>query len=569
MGVSDPSQFGDELVQARALNEYVYCPRLHYLMYVQGAWSPSADTVEGAAQHRRAASRRANGESTAPQGATEETLPWQRPREFYIGDEALGVVAKLDAVREEGGELVPVEAKHGWSPRGSEGYECEGHQLQGGAWPGDQVQLCAQGLLLRTRGFLSDYGILYYRKTRTSVKVPFTDSLVQATYQIIHRAHKARRAGMPCPLTNSPKCERCSLNHICMPDETTLLQRASVEPPRRIVPGRPDGGVLYLTTQGSRLRVRQDSLVIESEETQDTVLIKDTADVAIFGNVQVTTQTLNHLMRQGRTVAFHTLGGWLHGLAMPLFTQNVHLRRLQFQRFADEATALPLARRIVEAKVLNQRTLLRRNAEVSAETLNALRDSATAATRAESVESLLGYEGSAARLYFETFGTAIREPLREAFAIDGRNRRPPRDAVNALLSFGYALLTRELVAITARVGFDPMYGFFHALRPGRPALALDIMEPYRPLIADSLALRVVNTREIQEDDFDSVVGGVSLSAKGRKKYLIAYERRMNQEVTHPLFGYRISYRRTLELETRILARVLEGELEEIHPLVTR
>lgn len=431
------------------------------------------------------------------------------------------------------------------------------------------MQICVQGLLLRSSGFRSDHGIIYYRKTRTQVKVVFTDDLIDATREVIQRAHEAAGAGMPPPLVNSPKCERCSLNHICMPDETSLMLQTSTEPPRRIIPGRSDGGVLYLSTQGSKLRIRQDSLIVEDGETSETVPMKDVIDVAIFGNVQITTQTLNSLMRNGRTVGFHTLSGWLHGVAMPFFTQNVGLRRLQFHHFGDEAFALSLARRIVEAKILNQRTLVRRNAQVAQETLGTLRELAIAAAKAESIESLLGYEGMAARTYFGSLGTAICAPLKETFSLEGRNRRPPRDPVNALLSFGYALLARELVGITSRVGFDPMYGFFHALRPGRPALALDIMETYRPLIADSLALRVINTREIKENNFDHVVGGVTLSAAGRKKYLIAYERRMNELVTHSLFGYRIAYRRALELETRILARVLEGELAEIHPLVTR
>lgn len=272
----------------------------------------------------------------------------------------------------------------------------------------------------------------------------------------------------------------------------------------------------------------------------------------------------------GRSIAYHTLGGSLNGVAHGLATQNVDLRRQRFLRFGDEAFALPLARQLVRAKILNQRALLRRNARGN---LNAalaeLQNLASATATAPNRNVLMGLEGRAARVYFTMLAEALREQLKPAFALEGRNRRPPRDPVNALLSFGYSLLLRDAWSAVAGVGMDPIYGFFHVLRPGRPALALDLMEPFRPLIADSLLLRVVNSREIRESHFVSALGGVYLSDAGRKSFVGAYERRLNEAVTHPLFGYRISYRRVLELEARIIARVLTGELTDIAPLVTR
>jgi CRISPR-associated protein Cas1 len=192
---------------------------------------------------------------------------------------------------------------------------------------------------------------------------------------------------------------------------------------------------------------------------------------------------------------------------------------------------------------------------------------------ATSIESLLGVEGTAARLYFEAFGKLIKEPddasPQLSFDFDGRNRRPPRDPVNALLSLGYAMLTKDLAITLQAVGFDPFLGFYHQPHYGRPALALDLMEEFRPLIVDSVVLSAVNTGVVKASDFVRRGGAVSLTSAGRSKFLRAYERRMDEEIAHPVFSYRISYRRTLEVQVRLLARYLTAEIDEYPPFATR
>jgi CRISPR-associated protein Cas1 len=156
-----------------------------------------------------------------------------------------------------------------------------------------------------------------------------------------------------------------------------------------------------------------------------------------------------------------------------------------------------------------------------------------------------------------------------AFDFTARQRRPPRDPVNALLSLGYSLLTKDLTIACAAVGFDPMIGFYHQPRFGRPALALDLMEPFRPLIVDSAVLQAVNTRMVSEKSFLRVAASVALTPEGRRAFFQAYEARMDTLITHPLFGYRISYRRLLEVQARLLGRYLEGALPEYPVFVTR
>ncbi len=190
-----------------------------------------------------------------------------------------------------------------------------------------------------------------------------------------------------------------------------------------------------------------------------------------------------------------------------------------------------------------------------------------AARRAATVDEIRGHEGDGAAVYFGALPLILPAPFRGDFG--GRTRRPPRDRVNALLSFGYALLVREATAACARIGLDPMLGFLHTMLPGRPALALDLMEPFRAAWVDTAILRLLATGGIDRADFHVSLCGVTLSDKGRRALIAAYERRANELTTHPRFGYRMSYRRMLELEARVLAKVLLGELTEYRPMWTR
>jgi len=181
--------------------------------------------------------------------------------------------------------------------------------------------------------------------------------------------------------------------------------------------------------------------------------------------------------------------------------------------------------------------------------------------------SLLGIEGMAAKGYFEGFATLLQGG--PTFDLEGRNRRPPRDPVNALLSFVYALLAKDLTLALNAVGFDVMLGFYHRPRYGRPSLALDLAEEFRPIVADSVVLTLINNGEVTPSSFIRRAGAVAMTDSARRAVLAAYERRMDSLVTHPMFGYRISYRRILEVQSRLLARTVLGELTEYPNFCTR
>jgi CRISPR-associated protein Cas1 len=248
--------------------------------------------------------------------------------------------------------------------------------------------------------------------------------------------------------------------------------------------------------------------------------------------------------------------------------KNVELRMAQFSKATDPQKALPLARAFVFGKIKNSRTLLRRHLDGDPDhRLPRLAELARKAERAADSATLLGLEGTAAKIYFGGLAGLFKGDAE--FHLDGRNRRPPRDPVNALLSFVYSLLVKELTVALVSVGFDPMLGFYHQPRYGRPSLALDLAEQFRPLIGDSTVLMLINNGEVTRESFLRRAGAVALTTAGRRAVIAAFERRMDTLVTHPMFGYRISYRRILEVQSRLLARTVLGEIEAYPSFCTR
>lgn len=233
------------------------------------------------------------------------------------------------------------------------------------------------------------------------------------------------------------------------------------------------------------------------------------------------------------------------------------------------ASSTPSSRRQepTGARKRRRRTLVRRHggksAAAAAGQLAALTRQAEAERR---LDALLGIEGTAVRIYFSEFGRLLspRNPL-GLFDFEARNRRPPRDPVNAMLSFVYALLVKDTLVAALAAGLEPYLGLYHRPDFGRPALALDLAEEFRPLIADSVVLTAINNGEIDGSDFVSRAGAVALTSAGRRKLIRTYERRMRTELVHPLFKYRASYRRTLEIQARLLAAVLVGDIPTTDP----
>jgi CRISP-associated protein Cas1 len=542
-----------ELVPARMLNEYVYCPRLFFLEWVDSLWASNADVAEGLRRHRRVDA----GGGAAPL-PDEGELKVARSVELASFD--LGITAKLDLVEAADGGVVPVDTKKGRP------------QHDGTPWDADAVQLCAQVLLLREHGYRCDRGEIFYAATRQRVVVDPTEELTARTLALVDEARAAAaRLAPPPPLESSPKCPRCSLVGICLPDETNLLKHRSDGRPRRLIAADPNAQPLYVTEPGAVVGIDGGRVTVtkRKEELASARLI-DVLHVCAYGNVQVTAQALRKLIERDADVFHFTYGGWLVGLSTGLPSKNVMLRIRQMSTAARGELDHP--RRMIAGKIRNCRVLLRRNGgEQVARVVRQLGELADGAEHAVSPGELLGTEGVAARLYFDAFPALVpRAGELPGPAFTGlRNRRPPTDAVNCLLSFCYGLLTKELLAACLAVGFDPYIGLFHRPRFGRPALALDLAEEFRPLLADSVVLTLINNREVGSSDFLMRAGAVTLTPDGRRAVLRAWERRMSTHLRHPLFGYQVSYRRAVELQARLLAACLVGEVPQYEPLVTR
>ncbi|HZT36493.1 MAG TPA: CRISPR-associated endonuclease Cas1 [Bryobacteraceae bacterium] len=579
-----PLRQGDEqpdYLPARMLNEFTYCPRLFFYEWVEGVFRESADTLEGAVQHARVD---AKASSLPAPDEIQETI---HARSVTLASERLRIIAKMDLVEGEDGVVTPVDYKHGRPREGKDGLEL---------WPADRMQLAAQGVILRENGYRCDEGIVYYRKTGQRVRVQFDDALILELENTVAAARSTAEAGViPPPLVDSPKCAGCSLAGICLPDETAVLEtgveaepvqlglfdgnaprRPAVREVRPMVTPRYEQRTLYLNTQG--VRVGKSGAVLQVRD-KDSLLqevrIGEICQVNLMGNIQISTQAIQTLCEAGVPICYFSMGGWFYGITTGLNTKNVFLRRWQFKLSEDEGFACGLARRLVCGKIRNQRTLMQRNhIEPNAQTLAELKRMAERAEGARSLDELLGIEGNAARLYFGDFQGLIKtddgaESSEFRFEFEGRNRRPARDPVNALLSLGYSLLAKDLTVACYAVGFDPFIGFYHQPRFGRPALALDLMEPFRPLVVDSAVLTAVNTGMVRPKDFVRAGPSVALTGEGRKAFFRAYELKMDTLITHPLFEYRVSYRRLLEIQARLLARYLEGEIPDYPVFVTR
>ena len=546
------------LIPARMLNEFVYCPRLAYLEWVQKEWESSSDTVEGRHVHRRVDRR--TGTLPEPDDDMDDL---KIARSVELSSQKLDLVAKIDLVESENGEVRPVDYKRGKRPH-----------VPRQAYDPERVQLCAQGLLLEEHGYTCSEGYLYFAGSRERVRVKFDEELRTLTLDSLKKLRTVVDAGeIPPPLDDSPKCPRCSLVGICLPDETNLL-KLDAQAVRPIGVKHTRAMPVYVQSFRGKVAKEGQRLAITKDDGEPTYArLADMSQLVVMGNVYVTTPTLHELMRRNIPITWQSHGGWFLGHTIGTGHANVELRTAQYRGSFDDSVCLQLARGWVQAKIRNSRTLLRRNRrseDESDDVLVDLRRLADRAGRTRNLSTLLGIEGAAAARYFSQFNGLLRNSRDgDLFDMDKRNRRPPTDPVNALLSFGYAMLTRTFVTVLSATGFDPYRGFYHQPRFGRPALALDMMEPFRPLIVDSAVVTAINNGEVRPTDFVRSPLGVALTDTGRKRFIGTLERRLGQEVTHPIFGYRVEYRRLLEIQSRLLGRYLTGEIPKYPDFVTR
>jgi CRISPR-associated protein Cas1 len=331
-------------------------------------------------------------------------------------------------------------------------------------------------------------------------------------------------------------------------------------------------GTVYVKEQGAVVRRDGDRLrvTLEKEELTSIPLIH-LDQLALMGNVQLTTPAAARLLERGVDVVYLSKYGKFRGRLMCGGSKFALLRHRQLQMASDERAALPIAQAIVVAKVGNQRVVVQRRAERvpgARRALDGMMQMGRRAEQAGSLDSLRGFEGKAGAFYFE----AVRALLPAEWGFERRAYHPPPDPANALLSFGYTLLLKDVSAAIQIVGLDPYVGFFHALGYDRPALALDLMEELRPVVVDSMFLDIVANKRLRPGDFQrsrNPKRPCSLGEAGVRVVIEQYEQRLQSAVTHPLARGQTVYRRALELQARQMARVIRGEEREYRPLRIR
>lgn len=588
------------VMPVRRLNNFIYCPRLFYFQWVENIFQESADTVAGSMTHRNVdAPSRLDDEKAR---VLSENLPeGTKLRSLRLESESLGIVGVIDLVEggPDGAQIV--DYKKGSARRTSEG-EREAREPEA-------IQVGAYALLLQEHGVRVSGAVIYYAADKRRVPVEINDALLAKTRQAIADARALASTGKcPPPLKNDPRCLGCSAYPICLPNEShwwaqarkvaapdpqlafpfgatspddlreKILEAldfaaesrkspATLEPPR---PEHDDGEVLVVQTPGAQIGQRGEQLIVSVKgEELRKIPGQQVRAIYCYGAIQVTAQAVETCLELGIDVSYFSPAGRFIGLLRGLPASGVDARRGQYRLFELPGVRLQLAREVIRAKIHNQRVMLMRNGDVPDRVSLLMANFRDATGSARDMTELLGIEGNAAAIYFEQFESMLKRREDWKFDWRGRNRRPPRDPVNALLSLGYSMLAKELTGMCHAVGLDPFLGFMHQPRYGRPALALDLMEEFRPLLADSVAISVINRGELGPEDFIRSANGTFLNERGRKVFWEGWFRRCDTEVSHPEFEYKMAYRRMLEVQARQLWRFVRGEATAYHGFTTR
>jgi CRISPR-associated protein Cas1 len=539
-------------IHVHALHALAYCERLFYLEEVEEM---------RVADERVYAGRRLHVELEREEDEEE----WLT---FNLESERWGLTGRIDCVRRRDGMIVPYEHKRGRSARSRDGVA--------ETWPSDRLQVIAYAALVEEQtGREVSEGRVRYHADNVLVRVAIDERARNDLARAIERARELQGTTLRPPVTENERlCVRCSLAPVCLPEEARLAaaiyETAQPQTERttlRLFPADDDRRTLHVLTQGARVGRKGDRFEITARD-EETQLhpVHEIGQVVLHGFSQITTQALRLCAEKDVGVHWLTTGGrymgaWSSGMG------SVQRRIRQYGALTDAETCLRLARRLAEARVRGQLSFLLRASREAGRNVSEVRASISGMrkllsplSRATSIDSLRGYEGSAGAHYFSALPYLIVPEIPEAMRPEGRNRRPPRDRCNALLSFGYALLLKDVTNAIMTVGLDPCLGFYHQPRSQAHPLALDLLELFRVPLVDLPVIASINRRQWDEgEDFQVAGQQVWLSDAGRKKFIGIYERRKADKWKHPIIGHSLSYSRLMELEVRLLEKEWMGE----------
>lgn len=556
----------DPLIRVMALHALVYCERLFYLEEVEEIRVADANVYAGRRLHEGLAD-----------GAERYSVE--------LASERLGLRGKVDWARKKSGELLVCEHKKGRSKEGKE------------AWPSDRLQAMAYALLLAEHTGESIGGVqVKYHADNRLIEIPFESTAAeQEVGRLVARARELRASLERPPVAVPEKlCRTCSLAPVCLPEEERFAQSVKAKP-QRLFPPENDR-IVHIVEQGSSIRKDGEQLVVYLPDGGKKTLPGTVVSALVLhGNVQISTQVIHFCAARDIGVHWLSFGGHYVG-ALTAGAGGVQRKNRQFGALQDPVLRARLSLRLATTKVENQlRYVLRvlrsrpdrQNSEVVQSGLFQIRQELAALAQIERrldllaeasdnsegagtgtglakeetnrlVDEMRGHEGMAGRAYFGLLASIYNESLDDFFRFAGRNRRPPRDGFNALLSFGYALLYRDCVAVLLAVGLEPAFGILHTPRSAAYPLALDLMELFRVILWDVTLLGSLNRKQWRKDDFEVTSKQVWLNPGGRRKAIALYESRKQEKWKHPVLDYSLSYARTMELEARLLEKEWSG-----------
>jgi CRISPR-associated protein Cas1 len=470
------------------------------------------------------------------------TKNWKKESQVYVESKKYGIYGFIDQIVKNGNKTKIIEIKKGKASR---------------PFLNDIIQLTAYCYAYVEGNDISlddVLGELYYKGSGKKFKVKITKKRLEKLEETILNMNNYASDPMK-PEYNSKKCKDCSLINICMPENKDLNSRKIT--PRNI----PES--LHVLAQGAYISKNGESIkvTINGEPVLKTHYT-NISSLMIYGNVQVSVQTIKFLASNKIPIVFSNTNGKFEAIALGNYPKNGFVRIKQLQKFLDSSKRLEYAKSIVKGKIMNQLFVYRDKLKGNPKELS---NFLSQVDQCRSIDELLGIEGIASQQYFSRFSDILK-----GWEFRERNRRPPKDPVNSLLSFGYSILLNNVLVTIVSTGLDPFIGFLHTQEYGRPSLALDLMEEFRPLLVDRVILSLILSRQIKKNDFiKNIEGGVLIKDKAKKRLIDAINKRMNLQHYHPLFKRRLEYRRIIEAQVRLFEKLILDEIEEYKPFVIK
>ncbi len=501
-----------------------YCPRRAWLE-AQGEQTDTFQMQAGTTSHERIDASVSFSETEASS--------------IEIKSEQLGIVGKTDVVRRAGGGLVLREYKATPVRKKPEVIE------------GTRVQLALQALCMQEMGEKVAGTEVYFTNHNLTVPVPLSDADFEtARHFVIETRDIVQSMSSPEALEDDPRCNFCSHVDVCLPDERYLRPvQKSVRAPIR------DAKVIHLEIQGTYAHTKQGRMIIEYKgDSIGSIPLETVQAVQLHGNINLSGGLIKELLYRNIPIQWCTASGRLVGWTNSSMGPNGSTRQLQHLLSHDGS--LPLAIEFISSKIANQATQLRRSTSDS-ELIKCLRNLQRQCEDSHDLEELMGIEGKAAALYFQFWPLLIKEGFRNDWTWFGRSGRPASDPINSMLNYSYSLLLADEIRSITACGLDPNAGFLHSSSRNKPALALDLMEEFRAPVVDSVVQTLINCQIVSPSDFTTVCGSVRMNQSARKALIECYERRMATEFIHPIFKYKVSWRRAIEIQARQILGFLE------------